>query len=111
PQINFTAGQPVARHVIAPPPQFQSATPTARVPGIIPGRESVLGAISLGRIARPPPAVMDRPVVTHRQPPPAIQAHGGHPAPTAPSAPSAPTPAAAAAAAAAAAHRGIPERS
>ena len=113
PQINFTAGQPVARHVIAPPPQFQSATPTARVPGIIPGRESVLGAISLGRIARPPPAVMDRPVVTHRQPPPAIQAHGGHPAPTAPtapSAPSAPTPAAAAAAAAAA-HRGIPERS
>ena len=127
PQINFTAGQPVGRHLMPPPPQFLSAKPTARVPGIVPGRESVLGAVSLGRVGRPPPAVVDRPVVTHRQPPPplpgfelqqpAILANGGHPlnaaqlahlrvpqpsgrlTPRAPTAPGAPT-----------AYRGIPER-
>src|SRR5450755_1076818 len=127
PQINFTAGQPVSRHLMPPPPQFLSAKPTARVPGIVPGRESVLGAVSLGRVGRPPPAVVDRPVVTHRQPPPplpgfelqqpAILANGGHPlnaaqlahlrvpqpsgrlTPRAPTAPGAPT-----------AYRGIPER-
>jgi hypothetical protein len=126
PQINFTAGQPVARHVIAPPPQFQSATPMARVPGIVPGRESVLGAVSLGRVARPPPALMNRAVVTHRQPPPAsprfeqqqpaILANGGHPldavqlqrlrGPGAPADAKTPSPAAATTA-----RRGIPERS
>jgi hypothetical protein len=89
PQNNFVAGQPVARHVIEPPPQFQTAAPSARVPGIVPGRESVLGAVSLGRVARPPQAFTDRPVVTRREPPalsarfelqqPAIQANGGHP--------------------------------
>ena len=89
PQSNFSAGQPVARHVITPPPQFASATLSARTPGIIPGRESVLGPVALGNISRPPTAIFDRPVMTHRQPPPAppkfelqqpaIQANGGRP--------------------------------
>ncbi len=89
PQNNFSAGQSVARHAITPPPQFTSATPAARMPGIVPGRESVLGPVALARISRPPAAVFDRPVMTHRQPPPAppkfdlqqqaIQGNGGRP--------------------------------
>jgi len=89
PQISFTAGQSVSRHLMAPPPQFQTATPMARVPGIIPGRESVLGAVSLGRVGRPPPAIVNRTVFTNRQSPPAaprfeqqqpaILANGGRP--------------------------------
>jgi hypothetical protein len=117
PQINFTAGQSVSRHLIVPPPQLQTATPVARVPGIIPARESVLGAVSLGRVARPPPAIVNRVVVTHRQAPPApprfeqqqpvIQANGGRPLDAAQlqrlSPPAAGVPAVA--------RRGIPERS
>ena len=89
PQINFTAGQQVARHRIDPPPQFQSATPMARVPGIVPERASVLGELSLDRIRTPPSLITGRTVVMHRQPPPplpsyqqqqpAIQANGGQP--------------------------------
>jgi hypothetical protein len=89
PQINFTAGQQVARHRIDPPPQFQSATPMARVPGIVPERASVLGELSLDRIRTPPSPITGRTVVMHRQPPPplpsyqqqqpAIQANGGQP--------------------------------
>ena len=117
PQINFTAGQSVSRHLIEPPPQFQTATPMARVPGIIPGRESVLGAVSLGRVGHPPPAIVNRSVVTHRQAPsapprfeqqqPAIQANGGRPLDAAQLQRLQPT----AAAAPATARRGIPERS
>ena len=89
PQVNFSAGQPVARHAIDAPPQFAAAALSARTPGIIPGRESVLGPVALGHISRPPSAILDRPVMTHRQPPAAaprfevqqtaIQANGGRP--------------------------------
>ncbi len=89
PQVNFSAGQPVARHAMTLPPQWAAATLSARTPGIIPGRESVLGPVALGHVSRPPAAILDRPVMTHRQPPPAaprfelqqsaIQANGGRP--------------------------------
>jgi hypothetical protein len=71
------------------PAQLQSATPVARVPGIVPERDSVLGALSLGRIGRPPASLWDRAVLTQRPPPPAapsfdlqqraLQANGGRP--------------------------------
>jgi hypothetical protein len=72
PQSNFTAGQPVGRHRIAPPPQFQSANFAARAPGIAPERASLVGALSLNRVRTPPAIAIDRPVVTHRPPPPAV---------------------------------------
>jgi FecR protein len=117
PQINFTAGQPVARHVIAPPPQFLSATPAARVPGIAPARESILGPVSLARVARPSPNVIDRAVLMHRLPPPSpaserTQPLIATPARTVPRA--RPAPAAGPGAAPAVTptpYRGIPERS
>lgn len=68
-QSNFAAGQPVARHAIAPPPQFVAAVPAARAPSIIHGRESVLGPVALTHVARPPPATMARPTMVHRQAP------------------------------------------
>jgi len=93
PQSNFTAGQPVGRHRIAPPPQFQSANFAARAPGIAPERASVVGGLSLNRVRSPPATAIDRPVVTHRPPPPAppsferqaaaIAANGGLPLDTA----------------------------
>jgi hypothetical protein len=89
PQSNFTAGQPVLRHRIAPPAQFQSANFTARAPGIAPERASVVGALSLNRVRTPPSIATDRAVVTHRPAPPAppsferqaaaIAANGGLP--------------------------------
>ncbi len=89
PQSNFTAGQPVLRHRIAPPAQFQSANFTARAPGIAPERASVVGALSLNRVRTPPSIATDRAVVTHRPPPApppsferqaaAITANGGLP--------------------------------
>ncbi|HEY2416611.1 MAG TPA: DUF6600 domain-containing protein, partial [Steroidobacteraceae bacterium] len=89
PQVNFSAGQPVARHTISAPPQFAAATLSARTPTIIPGRESVLGPVALGHVSRPPAAILGRPVMTRRQPPPAaprfevqqsaIRANGGSP--------------------------------
>jgi len=137
PQSNFTAGQPVGRHRIAPPPQFQSGNFAARAPGITPERASVVGALSLNRVRTPPATAIDRPVVTHRPPPPAppsferqaaaIAANGGLPLDTAqlralrgPVATRAPAttfaaqataPSAAAAAPGATMYRGIPERS
>jgi hypothetical protein len=72
PQVSFTAGQSVTRHRISPPQQWQSAAPMARVPAIAPERESVLGALSLSRVATPPSALADRPVVTRRPPPAAV---------------------------------------
>jgi hypothetical protein len=139
PQSNFTAGQQVGRHRIAPPPQFQSGNFAARSPGIAPERASVVGALSLNRVRTPPATAIDRPVVTHRPPPPAppsferqapaIAANGGLPLDTAqlralrgPVATRVPAttfaaPAAAPAAAAATpapgatVYRGIPERS
>ena len=93
PQSNFTAAQPVGRHRIAPPPQFQSANFSARAPGIAPERASVIGALSLNHVRTPPAAAIDRPVITHRPPPPAppsferqapaIAANGGLPLDTA----------------------------
>jgi hypothetical protein len=93
PQSNFTAGQPVGRHRIAPPAQFQSANFAARAPGIAPERASVIGALSLDRVRTPPATVIDRAVITHRPPPPpppsferqapAIAANGGMPLDTA----------------------------
>jgi hypothetical protein len=89
PQNNFTAGQSVLRHRIAPPEQFHSANFTARAPGIAPERASVVGALSLSRVRTPPSIATDRAVVTHRPPPPAppsferqaaaIAANGGLP--------------------------------
>ena len=134
PQSNFTAGQPVVRHRIAPPPQFQSGNFTARAPGIAPERASVIGALSLNHVRTPPATAMDRAVVTHRPPPPAqpsfeqqapaIAANGGLPLDTAQlralrgPAPTRLAPATFAAQAAAATpapgvtvYRGIPERS
>jgi len=128
PQVNFSAGQPVARHTMSPPPQFASATLSARTPGIVPGRESVLGPIALGHISRPPAAILDRPVMTRRQPPlaaprfelqqSAIQANGGRPLDSGqllhlrgPDLPVVrPPPAASAPVLPASARRGIPER-
>jgi len=93
PQSNFTAGQQVGRHRIAPPPQFQSGNFAARAPGIAPEHASVVGALSLNRVRTPPATAIDRPVVTHRPPPPAppsferqapaIAANGGLPLDTA----------------------------
>lgn len=89
PQVTFTAGQPVARHRIDPPLPWQSAAPSARVPAIVPERESVLGALTLNHVLTPPVAVADRAVITRRPPPmgvpsferqqSAIEANGGHP--------------------------------
>lgn len=89
PQVNFTAGQPVARHRMSPPQQWQGTAPTARVPAIAPERESVLGALALNHVGTPPSAVVDRPVITRRPPPAAvpsferqqtvIQGNGGRP--------------------------------
>jgi hypothetical protein len=93
PQSNFTAGQPVGRHRIAPPSQFQTANFAARAPGIAPERASVIGALSLDHVRTPPAYAVDRPVITHRPPPPAppsfdrqapaIAANGGLPLDTA----------------------------
>jgi len=93
PQSNFTAGQQVGRHRIAPPPQFQSGNFAARAPGIAPEHASVVGALSLNRVRTPAATAIDRPVVTHRPPPPAppsferqapaIAANGGLPLDTA----------------------------
>ena len=93
PQSNFTAGQPVGRHRIEPPPQFQSGNFAARVPGIAPERASVIGALSLNHVHTPPETAIDRAVTTHRSPPPsppsfeqqapAIAANGGRPLDTA----------------------------
>ena len=89
PQVNFTAGQPVTRHRISPPQQWQTLAPVARVPAIVPERASVLGALTLNHVGTPPSTVVDRPVITRRPPPPAapsferqqtaIAANGGHP--------------------------------
>ena len=123
PQSNFTAGQPVGRHRIAPPPQFQTANFAARAPGIAPERASVIGALSLNHVHTPPAVAIDRPVITHRPPPPAppsferqapaIAANGGLPLDAAqlralrsPPATPQPTPAPGATV-----YRGIPERS
>jgi hypothetical protein len=88
-QTVFTAGESVSRSRIAAPSQLQSAIPRPRVPGIAPERESVSGPVSLNRVARPPAALLYRPVVQRRQPPPrppafelqqtAIRANGGLP--------------------------------
>ncbi len=89
PQVNFTAGQPVERHRLSAPAPWQSAIPVARMPAISPGRESVIGALTLNHVSTPPSTFIDRPVVTHRPPPAtppsfdrqlsAIEANGGRP--------------------------------
>jgi hypothetical protein len=89
PQVNFTAGQPVERHRMSPPEQWQAIAPVARAPAITPGHESVVGALTLSRIGTPPGALADRPVVMRRIPPPSppsfdrqqhlIQANGARP--------------------------------
>jgi hypothetical protein len=89
PQVNFVAGQPVTRHRMDPPPQWQATAAMARAPAIAPERESVLGALTLNHVATPPAALADRLVVTRHAPPPevpgfeqqqtAIAANGGRP--------------------------------
>jgi len=72
PQVSFTAGQSVARHRTDPPPAWQTAAPTARVPAIIPERESVLGALTLNHVPTPPAAVANRSVISRHSPPMAV---------------------------------------
>jgi hypothetical protein len=89
PQVNFTAGQPVQRHRMSPPAQWQAIAPMARVPAITPGHESVVGALTFSRVGTPPESLADRPVVMRRTPPSAppsfdrqqriIQANGARP--------------------------------
>jgi hypothetical protein len=69
-QSSFTSGQAVAAHIIAPPGQWQQASATPRAPGILPARQSVLGAVGQTPVRRPPMAIATRPVVARRAPPP-----------------------------------------
>ena len=68
-QSSFTSGQAVAAHIIAPPGQWQQASATPRAPGILPARQSVLGAVGQTPVRRPM-AIATRPVVARRAPPP-----------------------------------------
>jgi hypothetical protein len=89
PQTVFTAGEAVRHSRMAVPSSLQSATPSPRVPGIAPERESVSGPVSLSRVARPPAALRYRAVIERHRPPPAppafelqqsaIRANGGLP--------------------------------
>jgi hypothetical protein len=92
-QSSFTSGQAVAAHITAPPGQWQQANATPRAPGILPARQSVLGAVGQTPVRRPPIAIATRPVVARRAPPPpppsfdrqmdAMRANGGQALPPA----------------------------
>jgi hypothetical protein len=88
-QTAFTSGESVGRLRLGVVGALASAPPTARVPGIVPERQSVLGPISLNRVARPPATLLNRPVARRHEPPAhapafelqriAIAANGGMP--------------------------------
>ena len=79
-QSSFTSGQPIAAHIIAPPPQWLTAVATPRPPAIAPSPRSVLVPGAQTPVKRPPVAILNRPVLARREPP-AAPAHG---APTPP---------------------------
>jgi hypothetical protein len=70
-QASFTSGRPVAPRLIAPPPQWLSATAMARPPAIDPSAGSVLAPGAQTPVKRPPLAILNRPVLTRREAPPA----------------------------------------
>jgi hypothetical protein len=90
PRSTFTSGQRVSGQVM---PLSSSVLAAAAVvgaaPAIVPTRQSVLGADEAQRVAQPPTALLQRPVVARSQPPPApppferqlvaLQQKGGRP--------------------------------
>jgi hypothetical protein len=87
-QRNFTSGESIAHHVMAPPRQWAGAVATPRPPQIEPARQSVLGPANRAPVQRPPVAIEHRPVLARKPPPPsppgfdqqlnAIRANGGN---------------------------------
>jgi hypothetical protein len=89
PQNVFTSGQRVGGHTVHLPAEVLARAPTAAPPAIVPIHQSVLGPNAGRAVARPPAALVSRPVVA-RTPPPrapvpfdrqvaAIQQNGGRP--------------------------------
>jgi hypothetical protein len=89
PQNVFTSGQRVGGHTVHLPAEVLARAATAAPPAIVPIHQSVLGPNAGRAIARPPAALVSRPVVA-RTPPPrapvpfdrqvaAIQQNGGRP--------------------------------
>ena len=90
PQDVFTSGQRLAGHTQRiPPALLTGAVAGAVAPAIVPSRASVLGPSTAHGVVRPPPAVMNRPVLARTQLPrapvpfdrqmSAIEANGGRP--------------------------------
>jgi len=86
----FTSGQRVGGHVVRlPPAALTGAAVTPAPPPMVPSRQSVLGANAGRTVARPPAALVSRPVVARTSPPrapvpferqvAAIQQNGGRP--------------------------------
>jgi hypothetical protein len=69
-QASFTSGRPVAPRLIAPPPQWLTATAMARPPAIAPAAGSALAPGAQTPVKRPPLAILDRPVLARREAPP-----------------------------------------
>jgi hypothetical protein len=66
----FTGAQPVNTHrSVLSPTQVAQLAPTARVPAIVPIRQSVMGASQPGLVRRPPASVLSHPVVARTAPP------------------------------------------
>jgi len=90
PQNVFTSGQRVGGHAVHLPAAALAGAPVAAAPpALVPTHQSVLGPNAGRAVARPPPALVSRPVVA-RTPPPrapvpferqvqAIQQNGGRP--------------------------------
>jgi hypothetical protein len=91
PQSTFTSAQPVARAAVAVNPQQIASAPVTSRAAVVPTRNSVLGssAPTAKRVAQPPAAIANRPVVAKTPPPPppvafakqqqALAAHPGQP--------------------------------
>jgi hypothetical protein len=90
PRNTFTSGQRVSGHVMPlSSSMLAAAAVAATAPAIVPTRQSVLGAGEGPGVARPPAALLQRPVVARSPPPPApapferqlaaIQEKGGQP--------------------------------
>jgi hypothetical protein len=92
PRDVFTSAQSVGGHRMRlPPNQSGRFSPTGAPPAIAPDRQSVLGASGGRFVRRPPPELVNRPVLARTPPPPApvsfdrqqaaIRANGGRPLP------------------------------
>ncbi len=91
PQAAFAGAQPVAHAAVAVNAQQIASAPIAARVAVVPTRAAVLGAkaSTAGRVAAPPAAVMNRPVIAKKAPPPppvpfakqqqALAAHPGQP--------------------------------